>query len=297
MVKKLAVCGIFGLLVLVLSACYGPKTTEADQALVQTKSGEVQEVKIGGGRHWSMQPYVEGTIIGLGIREATFVTDSENGKAWTSDSQPIIVTVSVEYRVISTEENIKWLWSNKKAILTSDDAKYEAVRTRLISELKEVSVHYTLQEMVGLEAGSGREQVVAELSSELAPELEAIGLELISLRIVNVDPADDEYEALLNEAAKAKAREQAAQQNLAVKRKEQEAARIDNEILVERAETDAQVREINAEVYENDRAFQLELARIMSEAINAGDVVLFVPEGQDITYIINGKTGEIVPIQ
>jgi hypothetical protein len=285
-----------------LSGCFGPTDTQEDQAIVITKSGKIQEIKIGGGRHTSLTPYVGGTVIGLGIREAVFITDGENGKAWTKDSQPVIITIALEYRINSTNEAIEWLWTNKKVLLESDDAKYEAVRARLLSQLKEVTVRYTLFEMVGIKEDAeeqtlGRERVVEDLFSELAPELALIQLELISINILNVDPADDEFEALMNEAAKAKAREKAANDNLAVKRKEQESARIDNEIAKEKAENDADIRQIDAKIWEDDRAYQLELTRLVSDALNKGDVIVFVPEGEDITYILNGSTGEVVPVQ
>jgi regulator of protease activity HflC (stomatin/prohibitin superfamily) len=300
--KALLILVVIAVLSVLLSSCYGPKTTQEDQVLVQTKSGKIQKIEFGGGRHWSMAPNEEGEVINLTTEEFMFITDGENGKAWTSDSQPIIVTVVVEYRIARNEANITYLWNNKKQILTSTDYRVSAIRDRAVAELKEVTVRYTLLDMVGLPGSDGaisvvgREVVVNALTDELKPELEAIGIELVSLRIKNVDPADDEYEALLNEAAKAQAREKAADQNLAVKIKEQESAAIDNSIREDRANSDAIIREINARIYENDRAFELEIAQLMAQAISSGDVILFIPPGENVTYILNGGTGQITPI-
>lgn len=310
MVKKVSFIVVFILLSLSLSACFGPKDTQEDQAIVITKSGKIQEVKFGGGRHVSLQPYIEGTIIGLGIREATFITDGNvaeggNGRAWTKDSQPVIISMALEYRVIPTDENILYLWQNKKSMIESDDAKAEAVRTRFLSEVKDVSTEFTLLDIVGVSGvegetvsgNVGRDQFVQRVTEELAPEMTATGLELVSLRLVNIDPADDEYEALLNEAAKSKAREKAANDSIKVKEAEQRAKAIDNQISIDYANTQASIRQIDAQVWQDDRAYQIELTRLMSQALSAGDLIIFVPEGEDLTYILNGATGNVIPVE
>lgn len=309
--KKFSLVLVMLVLAVSLSACFGPKDTQEDQAIVITKSGKIEEIKFGGGRHFSAEPYVEGTIIGLGIREATFITDGNvaeggNGRAWTSDSQPVIVTMTIEYRIIPTDENIKYLWKNKKSMIESDNAKNEAVRTRFLSEVKDVTTEFTLLDIVGVEGiegvtentnGNGRDVFVDRVIDELAPELKATGLELVSLRLVNIDPADDEYEALLNEAAKSKAREKAANDSIKVKEAEQRAKAIDNQIAIDAANAQAEIRRIDAQVWEDDRAYQIELTRLMSQALGDGDLIVFVPEGEDITYILNGATGNVVPIE
>jgi regulator of protease activity HflC (stomatin/prohibitin superfamily) len=301
MSKKVSMLLVFVLLALSMSACYN-KTTEEDQALVITKNGEIQEIKFGGGRSWSATPYVEGTVVGMGTREATFITDGENGRAWTKDSQPVIITMTLQYRIIKTDANIRFLWSELKPIVESDVAKAEAVRTRFLSEVKDVTTQYTLLEIVGIPGLGGDEETseigrdlfVEDVFDELAPQLEATGLELVSLRLTNIDPADDEYEALLNEASKSKAREKVANDNIKVKEAQQREARIDNDILKERAENDALIREINARVWQDDRAFEIELTRLMAQALGNGDLIIFVPEGEDISYIINGATGNVI---
>lgn len=304
MFKKISLMLVFVLLALSTTACFGPKDTQEDQAIVITKSGEIQEIKFGGGRHWSLEPYVEGTIVGMGTREATFITDGENGRAWTKDSQPVIVTMTLQYRIIKTDANIKFLWSELKPIIESDDAKAEAVRTRFLSEVKDVTTRFTLLEIVGIpNVGSeeevsqvGRDTFVQEVFDELAPELQATGLELVSLRLTNIDPADDEYEALLNEASKSKAREKVANDMIAVKEAEKRVADIDNQILLDRAKNEALIRLEDARVYENDRAYHIELTKLMAQALGDGDLIIFVPEGQDITHIINGATGNVIPV-
>lgn len=312
--RKLAVVVLFVVFALLVSGCFGPTDTQEDEAIFITRYGEVKEVKLGGGRHMSMEPGVEGQIVSLVTYEETFVTLSipeydcvegvGNGKAWTKDSQPIIMSVAVKYHITRTDENLQRMWEQDKKLLNSSSTLREAVCVRTVAEIKEISTRFTLPDMVGIQAIGqpasetpiGREEVVKALDEELRPELNQLGVTLVSLRIVNVDPADDEYEALLNEAAKAKAREQAADQNLAVKRKEQESAAIDNEIREDRARSDAEVRRISAEVYQDDRVFQLELAQKFADAINRGDAIIFVPEGEDFTYILNGNTGNVVPL-
>lgn len=82
-----------------------------------------------------------------------------------------------------------------------------------------------------------------------------------------------------------------------VRQAEREEQDIINQTAIDKANTDAQIREINAKVWEDDRAYQIELTRLMASALGNGDLIIFVPEGEDISYIINGATGNVIPME
>lgn len=309
--KKFSLVLVMVLLMSLLSACFNPRVTQEDQAIVIVKSGSIQEIKFGGGRHWSLTPNEEGYVIGLGVREATFTTlssnpDQEGGNAWTRDTQPVSVTMTISYKVIASDENVRFMWGQHKTLLESDTEKYNAVRSRFLAEVKDVTTRYTLLEIVGIPSEEGQEQgngvsvgrdsFVDDVKEELEPQLAAIGLQLVYINLENIDPIDEEYEDLLNEASTLKAKEKVANDRIAVRNAERKEQDIINQTKVDAANTEAQIREIDAKVWENDRAYQIELTKLMSQALGDGDIIVFVPEGSDLTYILNGATGNIVPV-
>ena len=255
---------------------------------------------IGGGRHSSFEYGVEGRQVSVPVRTTNVVTDGDPaqgglGLAWSQNSQPVVIAVELDWQISRAEEDLTYLWENRRQVLT-DTAYVNGLIARTVAEqIKEVSVRYPLNDMIGVAdldgqlSTVGREQFVNAIVEQVKPELAKLRIDVLSMRVYNIDPADEEYEGLMNDANNAKARKKVAEEELNVKNAEREKAAIDNEIAIDKANADAEIRRINAQVYDNPLALEVELAKIWSDALNEGDVIVIVPEGADLSYILGSQ--------
>lgn len=281
----------------VLSGCYWQREVESSQVgLVQPNGVTVTEVT-GAGRYTNLGFYADLDVIDVSAKTVQW----NDPDLVTQDKQPIGLSLAVTYQRKRDKESILTMWDNYRSEATSDQALEQQVLTRVPSVAKAVTTRYSLDEMLGVaedQVGTtgGREAMTTDLFNLLKPQLDEFGVQLLDIRVENIDP-DDAYLAQLAEKARAilgvelaKAEAQRLEQVLEQERRQ-------TLIELEKAQRENQVNEERAKVYRTSpQFFELRRLELLKDVVGANDKIYFVPQGADLTMILSGQQNQIVPV-
>lgn len=290
------------LLVLVLVAssiggCYWNKPVEEFERGLRLAQGVRIEKVLPPGRYSGGGWFTELETVNV----SAITTQWNDPDLVTKDKQQIGLSVSVTFSRKSDEESIRNMWADYNYEAVSDEALVAMVLARIPRVAKGVTAKYTLDSMLGIdETGAVNEEIGREIMQQamtvaLQRELAEFYVDLRDVGVNNISP-DDGYMKLLAEKSSAKVqREVAVEQGLTAEenfKKEQKQTEID----VELARRERLVEEESARVYNNSpELYELERIRLMAEMFGENDKVWFIPQGTDITLLLNENGSSAVP--
>lgn len=291
------------LMVLPMLACYCNTTISASQAGVKTDAGKVIEIVGPGGPYSSVSPYEEITVINVSAQQADWTDPS----LVTSDEQPIALSLNVTYSRTRDSAALQMMWSNYNSEAKNDDSLRAQVLAKLPGAAKSATSFFTLSQMIGTDPlvdgqaahiattlkveatelnSTGRDMLSSVTEILLQRELKDVGVIVISVTVTNVEPSE-EYLKLLERTSNARQEREAVVEERKTTQERVATEQLNTEIELEIAERDRQVREISAMAYSNPALLEIEIARIWAEAINAGDAIIFVPEGTNLSSVLS----------
>lgn len=273
------------LALLSLSGCYYKRVVdESEVGLVMTDGVKVDQV-VYAGRYTDMSYYAEMVEIDVSGISAVWADPD----LVTKDKQPIGIELALSFARNRTAESIMNMYQKYKSEALNNDALTDLVLSRVPGVAKAITTQYSLDEMLGIGGDIGRAQVEDDLFELLNGKLSELGVELRSVSIKNIAPAES-YMALLQEKSNARIEVEVAQEKtkMLAEKLLQETAQTDIDLEVARREN--LVAEEKAKVFEeSDRVYELERLRLLANVLGDTDKVYFIPEGTDITLYIGAQ--------
>lgn len=273
--------------VLLVSGCYMNHVVETSKMAVRTESGRVKEIA-GPGRYtdWFFADIIE---IDVSAKTSEW-TDLD---LVTKDKQPIGLTIGVTYS--RDRDKIEFMWERYNQEARDDKALETQVLKRIPGVAKDLTAHYTLDQMLGIgEGAAGRQHVTSELMTNLAPELEEVGIELLNVTVNNISYSET-YMKLLESKANAQAETEVAREQtkqLAEQLKQEQAQTLIDMELARRAQ---QVAEETAKTYTiSPQAYALKRLELLAKVFGSRDKIFFVEPGTDVTLLFDAEN--IVPL-
>ena len=158
-----------------------------------------------------------------------------------------VTTQTNDAQFLNSTLDVKWRVSNKNAMQvfkdfqTIDNLQAKGIQPAVQRAIEEVTVDYNIVEILG----SKRNEIYANMESNLAEKLGKYGVELVAVTITDTDAGDEIETAIKNEAVKQKEVDTAKQ--------EQEKAKVEAETkkIQAQAEADAKVIEAQGEAEAN----------------------------------------------
>ncbi len=280
-----------------LSGCYWNTQVEAYEVGLVMPDGVKVEAVVGAGRYTHMGFYAELRQVDVSAKTAEW----EDPDLVTADKQPIGLKIAVTYARMRDAENSKAMYELYHNEAMSDEALARQVLTRIPGVAKAVTVRYTLDEMLGIEASGeittiGREKITSDLFDLLSKELNEVYVALLDIRVSNIAP-DPEYLERLKEKARADVEKEVARQRTKQLEEQLKQEEAQTAIELEKARRQNKVNEELAKVYEiNPQFYELERLKIIKETIGPNDKLIFIPQGADLTLLFSGKE-DIVPVK
>lgn len=304
--KSITILLILAIATTGLSGCYWNAQVEASEVGLILKDGVSITEVVGAGRYSdALTWFAELKILDMSAKTVTWFDPD----LVTYDKQPIGLTLSITYSRDRSTEQVELIWRDYRQEALDDAALENQVLTRIPAVAKEVTVKYTLDELLGTVEGedgqrevnqmTGRGPVTNDLISLLQPQLSEFGVRLLDVRIGNIDPGTRYLELLKDKANAAIGVEVAKAETLRLKEQflqEQETTNIE----VERARRQNLVNEELAQVYAlNPQYFELERLKLLANVVGDTDKVYFVPEGSDLTLLLSGLQPDrgVIPIE
>lgn len=289
-------------------AFYCNATVAPSQRGIVVDAGRITEVLVSGGPY-SGGWYADLVIINVSAQSADWTDVS----LVTNDEQPIGLSVNVTYTRSSDSATLIAMYTNFNLEAVSDDALRERILDKLPDSAKSATAQLTLGQMLGTEplfesqintiststgipveqlmVGEGRQLLSTVIEILLQDELTDLGLGVIinDVSITDVVPSA-EFTRLLERTANAMQEREAVIEERRTAEEQLESERVQTQIEIEQANRDQQVNAINAEAYDQSPALlQLEMTRILAQAINEGDVIIYVPEGSSLVNVVGGQ--------
>ncbi len=300
--RKFIICAILIGVTMSMTGCFYKQTVESNQFGIIMKDGVAISEVVGPGRYTDMGFYAEMTVIDGQVKQTTW----SDTNIYTSDNQPISLSVSIEYS--RGFENAKSMYEQYHEAAIDDEALKELVNGRISGAIKSATNSQTIEEMIG------RGAIMAILEEELPNKLTEIGVILHNVDIKSVDP-DAGYNQMMTDKALAKANQELIEQQHANEveqirnAQENEETRIANEqankqrlleaseanaikqLAIEKAQTEVDlekarrdnlVAEEEAKIYSlSPETLQLELARIQADALKQANTI-YLPSESNI---------------
>lgn len=222
---------------LILTACVCNASAGNGERVLILKNGQVQEMLPAGERKTTFDPYTSAETIDVKDK----LIEWSDPDLVTKDQQPIGITLSVVYARSADEATIKKLFQSNPEVAKDDAALQTFVESQIGGATKNVTVAFTLNQMLGVEnlneaqvtsletafklspqtlkAIAGRELAAFLIKNQLTEALQPFGILVRDVVIKNLAPSP-EYMALLEQKGNKKAeqdvlREQRITDNLA----------------------------------------------------------------------------------
>jgi hypothetical protein len=281
---------LFGILSLVVilftSGCYWNYGIGSSEVGIQLDDGISVSSVVQPGRYTNGGFYAEMRTVDLTIKTVIWNDPS----LVTSDKQPIGLTLGLSYRRMGDTDSVKTMYNSYRNELFDDNALQTLVFSRVPDVAKGAANRYSIDQLIGR---VGVDQLIMD---ELKVELEKVNVSLVSVQIQDVAVDPGYLEKLSEKAQVILQREmaieqvQTAEQNLL---KEQAQTEIDLEI----ARRQNLINQELAKTYElNDRYFQLKRLELLQNVFGVNDKIVFVPEGSDLSVILNDSEENVVPV-
>jgi hypothetical protein len=295
--KKINLVLISLIILTMLAGCYRNAPVESYQVgLVMNDGVSISEV-VGPGLYsnggWRAELYT--------INVSNITTSWQDPSLVTRDKQPIGLTMSITFSRKRDSESIKELYNRYNAEAINDESLKNLVHSKVPGVAKTITTKYTLDQMLGIsEPISGtqtidRGVVAQEVFNLLDAELNQIFVDLVAVEIADIS-ASETFMAALDAKAKAQIDIEVAQQQTKLITEQLAQEKAQTEIELERARRTNEVNAVTAQAYEESpQLLELRKLELIKGIIGAGDVVIYVPEGTDITSVLTQQA--VVPVQ
>lgn len=293
------------LLGLLLAGCYWQDDVARDQYGVQMREGKILTC-VGPGIYSDGEWFADLLEISAG----TLTFEVNDPEVATQDSQLVGVTVAIQARRKGDCDSLRNLLTSWSTLL--DDANLISVVSATANEaMKNGTREFTLEGLL-----NDRNGLASKIQDALTQDAAKYSVEVVNVSIKNV-ALDPKYAAQLQEKALLTAqtetelrrqdliKQQAANDRLA---QDQKTLVLQQQLLAEKAQTAVQVeiarREGQAiaarnEIYlQNLPAYELERLRLLKEVLGDKAVLYFIPQGTDLTLLLNSTGGPtVVPVE
>jgi regulator of protease activity HflC (stomatin/prohibitin superfamily) len=282
------------LLISLLAGCYRNQPVESYQmGLVMDDGVSITKV-VGPGLHsngaWRAELYT--------INVSNITTSWNDPSLVTKDKQPIGLTMNITFARKRDAESVANLYNRYNSEAINDDALKNLVLSKVPGVAKTISTKYTLDQMLGIAVGEqavGRTALAQEVFDLLKSDLDQIYVELAAVEIADISPSE-EFMASLNAKAQAQINMEVANQETKLLTEQLAQEKAKTEIELERARRENAVNQEMAKAYEESpELFQLRMLELTAGMLNQGDVVIYVPEGANITSVLTQSP--VVPVE
>lgn len=277
------------ILIMLLSGCYRNAQVQSHEVGLQLDDGVSIKAVVGPGRYTKSNPFVHWFARMVTINVSNITTTWTDPSLVTKDKQPIGLTLSVTVSRKRDSESVSSLYNRYNNEALNDEALIQLVSSKIPGVAKTISTRYTLDQMLGIAEGDnavGREVVTQDIFNLLEQEMNHIYVELAAVEIADI-AVSNEFLSALNAKAQAQINMEVAQQEtkLISERLKQESAQ--TEIDLEIARRENLVNAELAKAYEQSpELMQLRLMELTADMLDAGDVIIYVPEGANITSVL-----------
>ena len=287
MKKRIALALMLVVVCCSLCSCYYNSTVESSEVGIKMDDGvKISEV-VGAGRYTNLNWYADMKTMDTSAKQITLrIADVS-----TSDKQTVSVDILVDVSRMSDENSVRTLWTNYNAAAKDDEQLMLMVQNLLRSPVNQVSTTMTVDEMLGVDEKSEKTRATMEtdISALLRPVLEARGVSLNTVNVMNIG-VDPEYQAKLQEKSIAAIEIELAEQKALQLSEQLKQEQAQTEIDLEKARRANLVAEEEAKVFaQSKEAYELERLELMKDMMKDTDKVYFIPDGADITLFLGGE--------
>ena len=277
---------LFLALCLTLTGCYWNEPVESHQVGLKMDNGVSIDQVVGPGRYscgacWYAQL--------IRINASNITTTWADPSLVTRDKQPIGLTMALTFARKRDEGSITALYNQYNAEAISDDALKTLVLSKVPGVAKTITTRYTLDQMLGVAEGEsavGREILAQEVTTLLQTELDQVYVDLAAVEIADIAVSPD-FLAALNAKAQAQINMEVASEQTKLITEQLEQEKATTEIEIEKARRENLVNQEMAKAYEaSPQLLQLRMLELTAQMLDEGDVVIYVPEGSDITSVL-----------
>lgn len=290
--KRVVLCLMMLSLVFSLYGCYFNATVNSGEVGVTMGDGvQISEV-VGAGRYTDMGFYSNIKTIDVSAKQVKLLIVDVS----TSDKQTVSVELLAEVARKSDADSVRLMWEKYNDMAQSDERLMMLVQDLMRSPVNKVSTTMTVDEMLGVDENSEKTRATMEsdIAALLRPVLEARGISLNTLNVMNVG-VDPQYQAKLQEKSTAAIEIELAEQKAKQLEKQLEQEKAQTEIDLEKARRASLVAEEEAKVFEQSvEAYELKRLELMKDLLGNGDKVYFIPEGADITLFLGGDSSGFI---
>lgn len=286
---------VLGLLVaVILAGCYRNAAVESYQMGLKLSDGVSITEVVGPGLHSDGSWRAELVTINV----ANITTAWTDPSLVTRDKQPIGLTMSITFSRKRDSESLTNLYNRYNAEAVNDEALKSLVISKVPGVAKTITTKYTLDQMLGIAEGDaavGREATAQEITDLLAQELNKIYVDLAAVEIADITASESFMKALDAKASAQIGIEVAASET---KRLNEQLAqeKAQTEIALEQARRDNLVKTESAKAYDaSPQLLELEKLRLLGNVLDEGDVVIYVPEGANITSVLTQSDAKVIP--
>jgi len=280
-----------------LTGCYYNQDVGTNQIAVQLYKNEVVSVSGAGlysdGRYWADLKVIDADTITFSV---------EDPEVLTEDNQAVGLKVTIQARRNADSESVMNMMKNWSTLL-SNDMLISTISSTAREGMKNATRGYSLTELL-----NDRNGLAGGIMTELEADTAKYSVEIVNVTVENV-AINPEYMTTLNEKAQLVVETQKEQQRQELIKQMaandklqaqqttevlaaqliQAAAQTELDVAIA-AREGAKIAEAN-KVYElNDKAYNLEVLRLMKDII--GDkTVFYIPEGMTINQFIGNLAG------
>lgn len=292
--KALTFVLLLAVLLFTATGCYYKKEVESNEVGLVLADGVSVTNVVGAGRYTKMTWYADLKVIDTRSKTVSW----SDPDLVTKDKQPIGIELGLTYRRNDEKESIESMWDVYRNEALDDEALAASVTNRIPRVAKEITTRYTLDEILGISEGGGREVVAANMFDLLEKELLEIGVVLLDVGINNIS-VDEGYMAALKRKAAAQIESEIAKEETKKLIEQLEQEKAQSSIELEKAKRQNEVNRELAKAYEESpELLKLKTAEIMRDTVGPNDKFFFVSEGTDITLFFGGLgAGTVVPVK
>lgn len=293
MVRKSKSVILLFLVLLILAGCYRNEPVESYQMGLKLSDGVSITEVVPPGLHSDGSWRAELVVINV----SNITTAWTDPSLVTKDKQPIGLTMSITFSRKRDSESLTNLYNRYNAEAVNDEDLKSLVLSKVPGVAKTITTRYTLDQMLGIaegEAAVGREATAQEITTLLIEELNKIYVDLAAVEIADITASESFMKALDAKASAQIGIEVAASET---KRLNEQLAqeKAQTEIAIEQARRDNLVKTESAKAYDaSPQLLELEKLRLLGNVLDEGDVIIYVPEGSDITSVLTQSP--VVPI-
>jgi len=290
--KKLVSLVILVALIVPLTGCFGvivkrPVETN-EMALIFRDGVQITQV-VGPGRYGNGAVHAQMQKIDCSAKTIEW----EDPDLWTKDKQPLAFKVGITYQRTTDPDGLRKLWTTYNHEAREDAALERLVRNRVPRVAKDVTTQFTLDEMLGIAEGGGREVLAQRMFALLEEELAEFGVVLLDVGANDIG-ADPQYKEKLQQKAAAKVESELAQERTRQLAEQVKQEQAQTEVALEIARRENAVAEEKAQVYEmSERAYELERIRLTAQMFGSRDKVWIVDPSSDVTFLFG--SGSVIP--